>query len=721
MYKQQTQEVIEWLLLNVGSCDSSALSAATQSRRAPDSKKTLKIKTRALIDLAETVKTKEIPVPTVILKDLKQVVHSRREFASWYELKGSDTEAGSNDGHQFFIGVCEKVHELLASSEAPASTKSGAKKGKGAAPSSTIDTPLLEKTVRNLFLQLEVDEPSASPLGQAPQKSSKLPQEQASVELESDDREDRSFAVWCHLEDMRDVRDLVNQTWQSFAKGDVSLMAAALVLEVGLILLHSTDTEFTQEHPECNSWYTIANALSTNMRSLGRGTAYAYPLPTSAESTDVQQPSSDKVVDLLCPGAANSVRVLHDSVKNVEPALGAKAGIVLAVLEDEHYSFAEYVAGSIGELVYLSKNRKSKNERSEFIVGLVEYCAGPAEAMPTWMVVGYEIYCSIFQMIGSCPDIATLTWLDEMGPLNDSIEKYRGFLGQAQYPIRPRLGEWSSELDKTLHFYKNWSFHKRDQNGRHFVDESNPEAGARSLLQLPCSIGNQIFNSKVKIHKAGLKITGDLQQVVIMAHLYTAMRRYGILEANWHDMDLVLAQQKSVQPLFPRLSTDAFAIVKHYLVALGTPLTAFANGQVPRPPPVNVVGSSCRRLQEHSQFVQNMDKRYDEARFERQKLYEVVLTTMAQKESSKAPGKNGVIETTPVELLSTFKKSFISDEPQLNFDYFGFWMSCHSILREILNDDETYFCSRGREDCRRRSRLVLCVDLSPVVGCSQSR
>lgn len=187
------------------------------------------------------------------------------------------------------------------------------------------------------------------------------------------------------------------------------------------------------------------------------------------------------------------------------------------------------------------------------MIGLVEYCATPTEALPTWLVVGYEIYAYIFRLIGSCPDIATVTWLDEMGPLHDSVEQYRAFLAKATYPVRPGYDQYMADVDKVLHTYTGWRGYVRTPAGNHVVDGSDPYARARSILQLPCSMGNQLFNCKARTHKLGLEITGDLQQVVLMAHLYTAMRRYGILESTWHDMEFVLAQQKSVQPLFPKL------------------------------------------------------------------------------------------------------------------------------------------------------------------------
>ncbi|EGP83774.1 uncharacterized protein MYCGRDRAFT_105878, partial [Zymoseptoria tritici IPO323] len=77
-----------------------------------------------------------------------------------------------------------------------------------------------------------------------------------------------------------------------------------------------------------------------------------------------------------------------------------------------------------------------------------------------------------------------------MAPLNESVIKYRTLLGQAQYPTRPRTGNWSIELDNALEAYASWPFDKRGQDGRYSNDESNPRPRMRTLLHLPCAMGN---------------------------------------------------------------------------------------------------------------------------------------------------------------------------------------------------------------------------------------
>lgn len=74
IYKQKTQEVVEWLLVNAGVCDSSTFTAAEQTRKAAGSKKTLKLKARAPLDLAQTVKHNLVAVPPAIVKSIAQVV-----------------------------------------------------------------------------------------------------------------------------------------------------------------------------------------------------------------------------------------------------------------------------------------------------------------------------------------------------------------------------------------------------------------------------------------------------------------------------------------------------------------------------------------------------------------------------------------------------------------------------------------------------------------------
>lgn len=69
-----------------------------------------------------------------------------------------------------------------------------------------------------------MEEPSGAPLGQAPIKTNKIAEEPAQVQLENGESEERAFILWCHLEDLDDVREFIEKTWSDYAKGDVSLM-----------------------------------------------------------------------------------------------------------------------------------------------------------------------------------------------------------------------------------------------------------------------------------------------------------------------------------------------------------------------------------------------------------------------------------------------------------------------------------------------------------------
>jgi len=42
---------------------------------------------------------------------------------------------------------------------------------------------------------------------------------------------------------------------------------------------------------------------------------------------------------------------------------------------------------------------------------------------------------------------------------------------------------------------------------------------------------------------------------------------------------------------------------------------------------------------------------------------------------------------TPTQLLGTFKKAMISDEPHLNFDYLGLWADCERVLHDMYTSE----------------------------------
>lgn len=66
--------------------------------------------------------------------------------------------------------------------------------------------------------------------------------------LESSDA-DVSFAVYCFLKDVNHLRLAVRRTWREFAKGEISLHAAALTMNAALAKIEKFSNEFEEAHP----------------------------------------------------------------------------------------------------------------------------------------------------------------------------------------------------------------------------------------------------------------------------------------------------------------------------------------------------------------------------------------------------------------------------------------------------------------------------------------
>ena len=165
-------------------------------------------------------------------------------------------------------------------------------------------------TMANLFSHLGIEEPSSSPLGHHPngsKKKKKQQQQHPRPDRSQNDQDfslvehdDTIFALWCFLEDLHDVRKSVRETWQEFADGDVSFLAASMVTDVAFGLMRCVDDEFTttREHFKDHRRILSFRGLTITSR---RHEIWLFPVEPGA-SPRLLDPRRD-VTDLLCPAA----------------------------------------------------------------------------------------------------------------------------------------------------------------------------------------------------------------------------------------------------------------------------------------------------------------------------------------------------------------------------------------------------------------------------------
>jgi hypothetical protein len=195
-----------------------------------------------LITLAKAVRRAEaLRVPRHILTILGDVIKARKGCATWYrahQSEESNITKSHNEGHQHIIEVLEDVYELLSPMEEE--VKLQAEKTK---------TPDAKTQLTNLFSLLEIEEyPDLnSEEIWAPTTSKKALQVSYEPEISP---EDVSFAIYCFMKDMTDIRIFIRRTWREYKHSQITINSAATTVDAALNIMRRINNTFTESFPD---------------------------------------------------------------------------------------------------------------------------------------------------------------------------------------------------------------------------------------------------------------------------------------------------------------------------------------------------------------------------------------------------------------------------------------------------------------------------------------
>ncbi|KAK4544053.1 hypothetical protein LTR36_004551 [Oleoguttula mirabilis] len=237
LYKAGTTKVVQWLAKTAGACCdigsiiSSLKTKSTKKKKKP-SREPVQISTRDLVALAEAIASTDpsVDIPVDILQIIKEVIAGRQ--------------------------VCAECPRILARA-VKQYTKPQPKKTQEPGKSHA-------STLNNIFALLEVEELSDAPVGSAPDPATSEPAkvvpsnsspkiEYNFLEVEEEDGS-LAFELWCLLQDMNDVRNLVRESWIEYSKGEISLLAADVITDTAFGQLRRTSQDFTARHPRFKNY-----------------------------------------------------------------------------------------------------------------------------------------------------------------------------------------------------------------------------------------------------------------------------------------------------------------------------------------------------------------------------------------------------------------------------------------------------------------------------------
>lgn len=773
LYKTGTKRLIDWLANSASHCcdiktiikslaDGQDPRAAKKAGKQVDLK--LEIRTQELLRLAQAIVASQTPVdvPRDIIEIAEDVIAGREECAEWYAaqaLEGGGDLEQENASHQYFITVLQRVLKLLNQTRAKRPTTepnkvSSQKKKKQPTP---ISQP---EQLRSLFDLLEVEEPSDSPLGNT-RRADILAANKADKTLHFklvEEEEDLSFATWCFLQDLHDIRCFVRETWLEYSKGDISFLAASSITDTAFGLLRVTAEQFAQM--QTTDWLSLLEYFG--LEFFCRGLA-VWMCPQTPGFKPRIPNTSINITELLCPIAGLCLTSYKTEAQNLCHASKGRAGrpnegdypsvqpaggydhvfsdvlrsIALSGGEagrlDECYGgvlpssnghvFRDVLLNIAPKLTEIAHTAQCQHiVLDEFVRGLVQI--HHSQDIPVWMVVACQIYLDMYDLLGNYIKHG-------VDALQDTFTVNRATAAEVaeyQAACATDMSDVRSAIN-LLHEISHASNRFEHLDYRSIKDADGGDIVVSPLERsLPAHAGAIFIDLKLGMHNFGCQIANHRHMVLSTAHLYKALRSRGLLKTDWHDMDFVIStfggggRQPLVAKSGQKMETEAMA--RHYALALGVPATDFAKGgrrEKGKMPPLK----EARKLGVVSPLLQGMISRASSCGAKghgcnAKTTVEAVLGLLSGKDEQSSSGRQTTSRAqpmhhglTPTDLLAKFRKLLLADEPQLNFDYTSFTLKCARLLDEITETAAASFRLDGFEDTRHVG-AVLCLMQAPA-------
>ncbi|KAM7189245.1 hypothetical protein V8F20_010249 [Naviculisporaceae sp. PSN 640] len=721
LYKRGTKKVLTWLVDTASQiCDvSSVVQAMAVGQReikpVDGEATTVTVTTQEMIKLARIVAAPSptCQVPSEVLYILEDVIRARNHYAKWHEKMGGNNPhtVKQNSTHRYFILVLQKVHEVLSGlmispDRVPPDEKTPGNINAGSLPKTRPDTN--SETLSNLFDRLELEEPSSLSHGNDPADKPTADTRPRKTDIRiKKQHKDRAFAIFCFLQDLYDVKEFVHQTWRDFCNREVSFRVASQVTNTAFSLMDCADHEFSAVHGS-TSYYDILKSLDLRL-GLGHDPA------------DVKYPFCEGEVECikkLCPSGARAISFFgmcmayhdhqwhkHSTGSERQEQENSATDIKAPDPEDSDLLISREFAqalrrASLLAFRHLRSPRCGYLNVDGFLRELCRCMVTPFYGGRMSLVYAAEIYQNLYDLVGYENLGVGLNAFKELHThLNNLAADTDVLRFLPAQDLKDEVGLLGTDncLDDDSEAFEEGS-------EEYWVRTADQQKAWQVLgctaspleQKLPIIPGVHLQVLYLTYHEIGCGYANSKFAVLGMAYLYRLVTSLGLFEEEWQDMDFVIAKQHIPgAPLVPkgRHGHQAGKLKRAFLKGLGSDKWNSENGELDLSIS-HLEKLNTRQILHTSCFDLKLDQEEEdnEKTWSRSKTRERVLHAITNNKcetSDNGKQRRGKYKYedrkryTPLELLSTFKKCTISDEPHLNFDYFRFTTDCVRLTETI--------------------------------------
>ncbi|KAI1754847.1 hypothetical protein F4782DRAFT_463396 [Xylaria castorea] len=562
LYKQDTDSVAAWLAstaksLGFSSDSSSATTSATPSsktigggrlkgkaRAQAKKKETPKrpppstapkyiINIKDFVPLAEYVAEKATPVPETVRATIDRVIAVRVGFGAKLEQHGKALSELSDAKHQHFIGVLNKVREVLTPfMPAPVASKNAS----------------TDEKLSNRFAGLAVYEPSQEFLD-APvlERPAKTGDDNAVYEVETETTfEHAIFALTNVINDMNCVRAHIQWIWSNYKIGAFDLAAAAIATNTAIDLVRNMMEDIM---PLLNSHGGLSVMLRTfhTLQCLMKGWTIENIFVESQDNLNYDTYDVgygtylttyrllEAFVDVLQPGQLPLYK--EGMFGFYDPASDRSKKTGWQKFGDDKVLLMSFFTEQMTTIIGV----KGWPVQDEFLRGVEEL--SKTKEVPFYAVFAAQIFLDITYELGEDIQRPFTTMVSHTTLMDNDIKLHFEFHANLKINTWPATNDTLiRELQQGIQSIgkdplRPFQARMYRQNGIEF-----PNIESHRLFRMsPVISGLFLYRFRSQYRSTGLAIADVWGSIQYCQHLYNALRHEELLNSRWTDMDVLLA------------------------------------------------------------------------------------------------------------------------------------------------------------------------------------
>ncbi|KAK5452350.1 hypothetical protein LTS15_007416 [Exophiala xenobiotica] len=705
-----------------------ARDAAKQAASPPiEPKYSYAVKTTEFVGMASKIVNAR---PKIILsRPLRAIweraIRVRRDFSAWFKSRDS-IDPLADEKHSHFTTVLEAALEILKPCYEQLKTPQPESKVKQESEETNLEQ------LNNMFQHLDVEDTTSDE--EPDQAESTVPKPVPSVapraQIDFDDEEAEAeflFAIWSFLQDVTAVRVYVACNWQLYSAGTVELMQAASVTNLAVDLVRRAEADFEatlQRPPKYPASKFPTGSLPFLIFKLH------LPAANGGRALDFDPDQASTIIICGCEICDMLMYMPWVMAKNYIEVLQEIPPTFPTSNNDFRVETPGFYPASVPRSEYYhAKNPSQKAEtqlheifptccmlslmlRRGFVEDEILHAARHIlenHNVPLWVSFAFQVQLDI-QRLDSLKSIPAFKDLKEAYAETKSRHKEHRKWSQ---PLGLEIWDQSSEdhVHSIVKEFGAWIegtrcglADQREINSRLAQGDDIAAAlnnsGRVPLLELfPLTCGTMKTEMTLEWHVLGLRLVNNAGHVIMLCHLYNALRSINDEAPTWPDMELLIRNQDPARIFVGTRPNNLEDAYKRIFLAMGMSAGSLARDSSgmtfkkknakrheyqKAPIAGNLfdrwMGKESRKVDEAAYHLQQM---LSDGKYKHDLLHKLFVLGRSESDDGKALSKLVLLNTKMVRTLVSLSHGFTAEMPAFMFDYFSMQRQCFSIFQQL--------------------------------------